>query len=178
MADERKDNPTSPPEESATTVDPLAAAIAERDAAQERLVRAQAEFENLRKRMQREADESRKYFASALVRDLLSPLDNLHRAMAAAETAMKDAKADPSKAIADLVQGVRMVAKQFDDALARHHAVPIEAVGQPFDPNLHEALTQVPSDQPAGTVVQEAERGYKMHDRVIRPSRVIVAAPK
>jgi molecular chaperone GrpE len=177
MGDEENIDPTSAP---SAESDQLAAAVADRDANYERWVRAQAEFENYRKRAQREADEARKYFAAALVRDVLGPLDNLHRAVAAAEAAAKSgAKIDSAKAIDELLRGVQMVTKQFDDALAKHNVVPIEAVGQPFDPNLHEALTQVPSaEHPPGTVIQEAERGYRMHDRVIRPSRVIVSAPK
>lgn len=159
----------------------LAAAIAERDANRDRLLRATADFENTRKRLQRDVEENRRYQALSIVRDILGPLDNLFRAVTAAETAATNAKNDPSKAdpvkaIEELLSGVKMVAKQFDAALATHHAVPIDPVGKPFDPNFHEALTQIPSaEHPPGTVLQEVERGYRMHDRVIRPSRVIVA---
>ena len=159
----------------------LAAALAERDAHHDRWLRAAAEFENTRKRLQREVDENRRYQALSIVRDILGPLDNLFRAVTAAETAASKAKQDPSKTdplktIDELLAGVKMVAKQFDTALAAHHAVPIDPVGKPFDPNLHEAITQLPSaEHPPGIVLQEVERGYRMHDRVIRPSRVIVA---
>ena len=104
-----------------------------------------------------------------LAEDLLPALDNLQRALEAAKTAT-----DASQ----LVQGVQMVARQFDEILGRHQITPIEALGKPFDPNLHRALQQVPgSDQPPMTVLMEYERGYQMHDRVVRPSTVIVAAP-
>lgn len=159
----------------------LAAAIAERDAARDRLLRATADFENTRKRLQREVEENRRYQALSIVRDILAPLDNLFRAVTVAEAAAAHAKKEPSKVdplktIDDLLTGVKMVAKQFDTALATHNAVPIDPVGKAFDPNLHEAVTQLTSaDYPPGTVLQEVERGYRMHDRIIRPSRVIVA---
>ena len=148
--------------------DPLAAALAERDALRDNWLRAQAELENYRKRVQREADEARRYQAQPLARDVLPVLDNLRRAITAAEEGGDTA---------GLVEGVRLVLKQLEDALARHGVQPIEAVGQPFDPHLHEALQQVPShDQPALNVVQEFQRGYRLHDRVLRPSQVVVSS--
>ena len=102
-----------------------------------------------------------------MVTDILPCLDNLRRAVEAAET---------SKNIEELTQGIQMVSKQFDDILAAHGAMPIESVGQPFDPNCHLALTQVPSpDHEPMTVLQEVERGYKLKDRIVRPSSVIVS---
>ena len=145
----------------------LEAAKAERDANHDRWVRTVAEFENYRKRAQRESEQERQYQAYAVLRDLLPGLDNLQRAIAAAET---------SKNADELVRGVQMVAKQFEEVLARYSARPIDAVGKPFDPNLHEALTQIPSaDHPPMTVLQEVEKGYTLHDRVLRPSKVIVS---
>ena len=145
----------------------LEATKAERDANHDRWVRASAEFENYRKRAQREAEQERQYQAFAVLRDILPGLDNLQRAIAAAEA---------SKNVDELVRGVQMVARQFEDVLARYSVKPIDAVGKPFDPNLHEALTQVPSaDHPPMTVLQEVERGYTLHDRVLRPSKVIVS---
>ena len=94
-------------------------------------------------------------------------LDNLHRALAVAET---------SKNVDKLVEGVRMVAKQIEAALSRHQIVPIEAAGKPFDPNLHQAVQQMPTDEhPPMTVVHEVERGFTLQDRVVRPATVIVA---
>jgi molecular chaperone GrpE len=145
----------------------LEAAASERDTNYDRLLRAQAELENYRKRVQKEMDEYRQYQSLPMVRDLLPGLDNLQRALTAAAA---------SKNIDDLVQGVEMVAHQFQDILSRHAVVPIEAAGKPFDPNLHEAIQQMPSEQPAMTVVNEVERGYTMHDRVVRPSKVIVSS--
>lgn len=144
----------------------LQAAAAERDANYDRFLRTQAELENYRKRAQKEAAETSRYQAMPIVRELLPALDNLSRAIAAADTTDK----------AELVKGVQMVAAQLDSILAGHSVVPIQAVGQPFDPNLHEAVQQIPSaDQPPMTVLDEVERGYMLHDRVVRPSKVLVS---
>jgi len=145
----------------------LKAAIAERDENHNRWLRAQADLENYRKRAQKDAEETRKYQVLSLMRDFLPGLDNLHRAMAAAEK---------SQSIDELTQGVQMVAQQFETILANHSLQPIEAVGKPFDPNLHEAVQQVPSNEhPPMTVIEEIERGFTLHDRVVRPCKVIVS---
>ncbi len=145
----------------------LEAALAERDANRDSWLRTQAELENYRKRVQREADETRQYQAMNLSRDLIPVLDNLRRALAAAEKAPN---------VEELVRGVQMVERQFEDALGRHGVKPIEAIGKPFDPNLHQALQQLPSaEHPPMTVLNELERGYILKDRVVRPSSVIVS---
>lgn len=145
----------------------LKAALAERDQAHDRWLRTQAELENYRKRVQRELEDVRKYQGLSLVRDLLPALDNLERAIRAAET---------SNSVDELVAGMKMVLKQHEDVLASHRVVPIPAVGQAFDPNLHEAVQQLPtSEQPPMTVLQELQRGYQLGDRVVRPAQVIVA---
>jgi molecular chaperone GrpE len=138
------------------------------DDCQARLLRTLADMENIRRRTQRELEESRRFESLRLVRDLLPALDGLNRAIASGEQT-----ADPQA----LLSGVRMVAQQFRDILRGHAAEPIEALGRPFDPNLHEALTQVPSaEHPPMTVLQVVELGYRMHDRVVRPARVIVSS--
>jgi molecular chaperone GrpE len=147
--------------------DQLDAARAERDTNYDLYLRAQAELQNYRRRAQREADEQRLYQALPLARDLLPALDNLHRALDVAEK---------SKNVDELVKGVRLVAKQIEDALGRHHVVAIDATGKPFDPNVHQAIQQVPSaEHPPMSVVQEVERGFTLKDRVVRPATVIVA---
>lgn len=165
---ERQLSPEEPAVDMAIESDPLQAALAEQDALRDRLLRTQAEMENYRKRVQRERDEERRYAAQSVVRDLLPVLDNLQRAIEAAE---KGGTVD------DLRNGVQMVLQQAIEMLGRSNVRPIEAVGQLLDPNLHEAITQMPSDQPPLTILQEVERGYTLHDRVLRPSKVIVAAP-
>lgn len=145
----------------------LATVQAERDDFRERWLRAQAELENYRKRSQKELEQERQYRSLPVARDVLPALDNLQRALQVAKT---------SKDVDQLLQGVQMVATQLQEALTRHAVVPIEAVGKPFDPNLHEAIQQAPSkDHPPMTILHEVERGYQMYDRVVRPSKVIVS---
>jgi molecular chaperone GrpE len=158
-----------PQEAEGSLLEQLQAAQAERDALKQKWLLAVADHDNYRRRMLKESEQERRYAALPLARDLLPALDNLQRALEAARNGGD---------VAQLSQGVQMVAKQFDDILARHAIVPIGAAGQPFDPNLHQAIQQVPSpDQPPMTVLNELERGFKMHDRVVRPSTVIVSAP-
>ncbi|MGE5194193.1 MAG: nucleotide exchange factor GrpE [Deltaproteobacteria bacterium] len=149
--------------------DQLKAAIAERDANMQKWLLAVADLENYRRRVQKESEQERRYAALPLARDILPALDNLHRALEAAKNGGD---------VGQLVQGVQMVARQFDEILSRHSVVPINAADKPFDPNLHQALQQVPApDKPPMTVLAEYERGYTLHDRVVRPSTVIVSAP-
>jgi molecular chaperone GrpE len=145
----------------------LEAARAERDANYNLYLRSQAELQNYRKRAQKEADEMRLYQSLPLARDLLPAFDNLHRALAAAQT---------SKNVDKLLEGVGMVAKQIEAALGRHQIVAIDAAGKPFDPNLHQAVQQMPThEHPPLTVVHEVEKGFTLQDRVVRPASVIVA---
>ena len=129
--------------------------------------RARADFENYQKRMARDLVQERRYAQAPLASDLLPALDNLERAIAAAEQAGEQGA---------LVQGVSMVHAQLLDVLRRHGVTRIEAQDQPFDPNLHQAVMQQPSkDRPPMTVVQVLEQGYLIHERVLRPARVVVS---
>jgi molecular chaperone GrpE len=129
--------------------------------------RTRADFENYQKRFSRDLAEERRYAQRPLAADLLPVLDNLERAVAAAE---QTGQAE------SLVQGVKMAHAQLLDVLRRHGVTRIDALGQPFDPNRHEAVMQQPSaEHPPMTVVQVLEPGYTLHDRVLRPARVIVA---
>ena len=140
---------------------------AERDQNLDKFQRVTAELENFRRRVQREAELSARYSKLPLIRDLLPAMDNVARTVQAAEQTGK---------LDDLLQGLQMIIAQFDQIFGSHSAKPIAAVGEIFDPNLHEALQQVPTDEhPPMTVIQELERGYIMHDRVIRPTKVLVA---
>jgi molecular chaperone GrpE len=135
--------------------------------AQERALRGQAEIENYRKRAQRELADERKYAIGPVIHDLLAVLDNLQRAIEAAQKTSGDS---------GLVDGVKMVAAQFDGVLKQYGCQRIETVGTPFDPNQHQALAQEPSQQhPAGIVSREMQVGYKLHDLVIRPAQVFVS---
>jgi molecular chaperone GrpE len=151
----------------AEAADDLQAVLAERDDYRDRWSRAQADLQNYRKRIQRDMEEDRKFAVVPLVKAVLPALDNLQRALQAAST---------SKSVDELVSGVEMVVKQFEDALASVGVQAIAAAGEPFDPNLHEAISQQPSaEHPPMTVLQDVERGYTLHDRVVRPTKVIVS---
>jgi molecular chaperone GrpE len=126
-----------------------------------------AEFENYQKRAARDLATERRFAQTPLAGDLLPALDNLERALTAAEQAGKEGA---------LVKGVAMVRNQILDVLRRHGVTPIEALNKPFDPHLHQAVLQQPrEDVPPQTVVQVLEPGYTIHDRVLRPARVAVS---
>lgn len=140
---------------------------AEVQAAEDRALRAQAELENYRKRIQREMAEERKYASLPLIRDLLAVVDNLDRALAAAAQ---------SQNTAGLLEGVKMVAHQFGQVLQQHHCSRIATAGTSFDPNLHQAIAQEASaEHEAGIVTREVQVGYALHDRVVRPAQVFVS---
>ena len=150
----------------ATLLEQLQAALAERDQYKEKWARSMADLDNFRKRVYREMDDERKYQALPLLKSLLPVFDGLDRAIFAASQ---------SKNFADLLNGLQMTVKQLESALSGQGAKAIQALGQPFDPNLHEAISQAPSNEhPPMTVMNDVERGYTLHDRVIRPSKVIV----
>ncbi len=132
----------------------------------ERLVRQAADLDNFRKRAQREKDDARQFANQNLLEKLLPVLDNFEMALAAAE------KADP--AIRD---GVQMIYDQLLGVLKDAGVESVDAVGEAFDPNLHEAISQNHTeDAEEGTVLQQVQRGYKLNDRLVRPARVVVAA--
>ena len=133
----------------------------------DRALRLQAELENYQKRVSRDMADQRRYAEIALMRDLLPVLDNMLRAIEAAE---KSGEAP------GLLEGFRMVVQQLESVLQQHHCTPIAALHEPFDPNLHAAIYQQPTaDFPPNTVVMVASQGYRLHDRVVRPSQVIVS---
>ena len=135
--------------------------------ASDRALRTQAELENYRKRAQRELADERRYAVVPLVRDLLPVVDNLQRAIDAAQQTTEGQ---------GLLEGVKLVVTQLEAVLKQHGCRPIETVGTPFDPNQHQAIAQEPSTEyPAGTVTRAAQVGYKLHDRVIRPAQVFVS---
>jgi molecular chaperone GrpE len=130
----------------------------------ERCLRIAADLENYRKRAQKEKDEVQRFGNEKLLKDLLPVVDGLDRALAAA------ASDDP------LREGVKLVRASLEQMLGRHGVTGFSALGQKFDPALHEALMQVPTrDQPPGTVVLEHARGFKLNDRLVRPAMVGVA---
>lgn len=145
------------------------AAERERDEYLDLLQRTRAEFENYQKRARRDLDEERRYAQLPLARELLPVLDNLQRAL---EAGRRAGEKDP------MAQGVALVETQLLNALRRFGVTPIEALGRPFDPMLHEAVAQEPrTDAAPDTVVGVLEPGYRLHERILRPARVVVAAP-
>ncbi len=135
--------------------------------AKDRALRSQAELENYRKRVARQMAEERRYANLPLMRDLLPVLDNMQRAIAAAEK---------THDTAGLLEGVKMVAQQLEDVLGRHACVRIGALNKPFDPHRHEAVSQQASEEhPNNTVLLVTQTGFQLHDRVVRPSQVIVS---
>nr|WP_049773658.1 nucleotide exchange factor GrpE [Salisediminibacterium selenitireducens] len=133
-----------------------------------KMLRVQADFDNFRRRTKIEQETAAKYRSQRLAEELLPAMDNFERAMQVSP------ESDDAKS---LLKGVEMVYNQIGQALEKEGITPIEAVGQPFDPNLHQAIMQVEDDQfDSNTVVEEMQRGYQLKDRVIRPSMVKVNA--
>jgi molecular chaperone GrpE len=148
------------------TTDELAAARRERDEYYELLLRKTAEFENYRKRVDRERREASQYAAGDLLEALLPIVDDFERALAV--------EAGPEATA--YRQGVELIYKQLQDLLARRGVTAIEAVGQPFDPHVHQAITYESSPGHAeGEVIEEVRRGYRHGDRLLRPAMVKVA---
>jgi molecular chaperone GrpE len=146
---------------------------AEVEAHKDRALRALAEVENVRKRLERERDDARTYSVTRFARDMLTVADNLNRALAAFTPEVR-AKTDES--VRAVLDGVEATARELSAALARHGVKPIEAQGQRFDPNLHQAIAEVPSpDAQPGTVVNVVQPGYLIGDRLLRPAMVTVA---
>lgn len=134
--------------------------------AKDALLRTAADFDNFRKRQRREMEDNKKFATEKVLLELLPALDNLQRALAAAGQGESQG----------LVQGVKMVADQFKTALENHGLKGYESVGQKFDPQRHEAISE--REEPgkaAGTIVEEFQKGYMLHDRVVRPAMVVVA---
>jgi molecular chaperone GrpE len=152
--------------------DPLAEVQAEAARLKDQLLRALAETENLRRRSQREREDAVKFAATGFARDILPVADNLGRALAAIPAGA--AEQDP--ALKALQDGVAATERQLLAAFEKHGIRRIDAMGQRFDSNLHQAMFEVPgTDRPAGTVVQVLQPGYLLNDRLLRPAMVGVA---
>ena len=169
--------------EAPAAADPVAELQAKLDAAEkeakdnkDRWLRAAADLENTRKRTKREIDDARFDTKQKVLKEMLPVVDNLERAIEHAGG--KTDGGEPDAAIKAIVEGVQLVLRQFQTAFERLDITVVEALGQPFDPNLHEAISQQESDQAAGTIVQVLQRGYRAGDRLLRPALVVVAKAK
>ena len=140
-------------------------------ALKENKIRVLAEMENLRKRFDREKIDSIKYGSVNFARDILSPGDNLERALSAINQ-----EEDHPQSIKNLIEGLKMVQKEFSSALEKNGISKINSMDEKFDPNLHQAMMEVERDDlDEGIVVQEIQTGYMMHDRLLRPAMVGVS---
>ncbi len=149
--------------------------LAEQDAEiadlKDRLLRAAAETENVRRRLEREKTDAAQYGATAFARDMLSVADNLSRALSAFP-----AEAESDEALKPLFTGIEMTMKELANIFQRHGISRVEALGQPLDPNRHQAMMEIENaDAAPGTIVQELQAGYVMRDRLLRPALVGVA---
>ena len=151
----------------ADSEDAMSGLQADLDRFRDLALRSQADFENYKKRAAREKDDAVKYANSALLQQLVSILDNFELGLSAAKT-----HGDESP----IYSGMVLVQKQLNDLLAENGLEPIEAEGNKFDPNLHEAIAHEPNVSPEGTVIRQARRGYRLKDRLLRPARVVVSS--
>jgi molecular chaperone GrpE len=155
-----------PPSDPSSPSDEVAALQAERDELFDRLQRLAAEFDNFRKRNARENAAMLERANERLVKELIPVLDDLGRAL----------DASTEHEAAKLEEGVRLVHRSLAELLAKEGLAEIETEGK-FDPHVHEALLSQPSDADEGSVIEVVQKGYKLGDKVLRPARVVVAAP-
>lgn len=154
---------------SSDTQDQIDSLTAEKSALYDQLLRRQAEFENYRKRVERERADTFQRARADVVLEMIPILDNLERALVSLEQSEGDAEA--------LRHGVELIHKQFRDALTKFGLQPVESVGRTFDPHLHEAVTIEPTDEhQENTIIEEFQRGYTLGDRLLRPAKVKVAS--
>jgi molecular chaperone GrpE len=150
------------------TDDPVASLQGDLDRFRDLALRTQADFENYKKRCAREKEEAIKYANNSLLQRLVAIIDNFELGLAAAK---EQGQQSP------IYSGMVLVQKQLNDLLAENGLQPIEAEGNPFDPNLHEAIAHEPSDEvPEGTVLRQVSRGYRIKDRLLRPAKVVVSS--
>lgn len=140
-------------------------------AAEQNVLYAQAETQNVRRRLEKDAQDARAYAATNFARDILSVSDNLARALAAIPVEMRDSEQAKS-----FIAGIEATARELDAVFDRNGVTKIASVGQALDPNKHQAMVEIPDDKAApGTIVQEMQTGYMLKDRLLRPALVAVA---
>jgi len=136
----------------------------------DKYLRTYAELENFKKRIAKDQADWIKYANEGLIRELLTVMDNLMRA--------KAHSSQPSPELSQWVAGVELTVKQFEETLAKFGVTAIKTVGLPFDPSIHQAMLHMDSEAEAGVIVEEFQKGYLLHDRVLRPALVAVAKKK
>lgn len=168
------------PNAHASAPNPLADVVAalekERDALKDNVLRALAESDNVRKRANRQIEEARLYAVEKFARDLLNVSDNLARAV---DSVPESSRGLMTEAVKTALEGVELTQKELVTVLARHGVTAIDASpGAAFDPALHQAVTQIPSEHPAGSVAQLFQSGWRIGDRTLRAAMVAVSAGK
>jgi len=159
-------------EQAEDTVEALQAKVetlnAAMEAAKDQVLRAQAEAQNARRRAEQDVEKAHKFGQEKLLTDLLPVVDNLERALGSI-----DSENDALKPVAE---GIQLTLKGFIDVLAKYHVVPVDPQGEPFDPQLHEAMTTAPNpDVEPNTVVEVFQKGYTLNGRLVRAARVVVS---
>jgi molecular chaperone GrpE len=175
MTDTTAGAPETPETEAAETAAPDPMAVLAREAAEmkDRLLRTLAEMENLRRRTEREVADARAYGVTSFARDILAVADNMERAMKALDDEIRD-KADAG--VKALLDGVELTERELIKVMEKHGVKKLEPHGQKFDPNLHQAMFELPDPSvPAGTIVQVMQPGYTIGERVLRPALVGIA---
>lgn len=146
----------------------LAALAAAYESAKEQSLRSQADAQNARRRAEQDVEKAHKFGLEKMVNDLLPVVDNLERALATIDTS--------SETFAAIAEGIQLTHKSFIDSLARHQVAVVNPQGEPFDPNLHQAVSAVPNpDVEANTVINVFQKGYTLHGRLVRPAMVVVS---
>lgn len=154
-------------------VDPVEALRTENADLKDRVLRTQAEMENLRKRTERDVADTRSYAIAGFARDMLSATDALSRALLVIPAETRESAEGTLKS---LIEGLELAEREMQRLLGKHGVKPIEAAGQKFDPNKHQAMFEVPNPNvPEGTVVQVVQEGFAIGERVLRPAMVGVA---
>jgi molecular chaperone GrpE len=150
--------------------DPLGALLGELEEARQQILYAQAETQNVRRRLEKDAQDARAYAATGFARDILSVADNLARALDAIPEVMRADEANKG-----LITGLEATQRELLSVFDRNGIKKIEALGQPLDPNRHQAMMELPSEEVPGTIIQEMQAGYMIKDRLLRPAMVGVA---
>jgi molecular chaperone GrpE len=148
----------------------LTGLVKELEEARQQTLYAQAETQNVRRRLEQEKITAATYAATGFARDMLSVKDNLDRALAAVPEELRE-----DERIKSLLTGIEATSRELDAVFSRNGIVKVEAMGLPLDPNRHQAMVEIPADVEPGTVVQEMQAGYMIKDRLLRPSLVGVA---
>ncbi len=169
MSDEELKNDAQP-EENVAEADPLGALLGELEEARQQILYAQAETQNVRRRLEKDAQDARAYAATNFARDILSVADNLSRALDAMPAAMRE-----EEGTKPLVIGLEATQRELSAVFERNGITRIAAIGLLLDPNQHQAMVEIPSDAEPGTIVQEMQAGYMIKDRLLRPALVGVA---